>query len=295
MEGVIHEDRLDMAWQVRGSHFPAIIGFDYPWSTAVISLTRTACALDCAHCGRRYLEHMIPIESAAERVGQSPSLLISGGCDPQGRVVVTARHLQLLKEIRPGRRLNWHVGLADDQQLEMILPYVDVVSFDLVGDDDTIRAVYGLECAVADYVAAYRLLRRHVTVVPHITIGLRGGTLGHERKALDLLSQVGCDALVFLVFIPTPGTRYADRQPPAMEEVTDLLIEARLRFPQTPLALGCMRPRGAYRRMLDPVAVRAGFNRIVSPDRQAVDLAQELGLAVERRTECCVMAVGAGG
>jgi len=282
-------DRLDAAWQVRQANFPPRIGFDYPVDTAVISLTGTACALNCAHCGRHYLRHMIPIERAAARVGPAPSLLISGGYDAQGQVPVQERHLRLLDALRPGRRLNWHVGLIGQNQLEMILPYVDVVSFDFVGDDETIAEVYGLERGVSDYVATYQLLQQHVPVTPHITIGLRGGQLGHERKALDLLAELGCAALVFLVLIPTPGTRYADRQPPSPAEVGHLLAEARLRLPRTPLYLGCMRPHGAYRKALDPLAVRAGLNHIVNPAHEAVTLARELGLAVERGTECCAL------
>jgi hypothetical protein len=95
--------------------------------------------------------------------------------------------------------------------------------------------------------------------------------------------------LVLLVFIPTAGTRYADRKPPAPEVVADLLAEARLRFPGTPLYLGCMRPKGRYRDQLDPLAVRAGLNVIVSPARPARQLADDLGLAVRQTRECCVL------
>jgi uncharacterized radical SAM superfamily protein len=284
--------QLALAWQARQAHFPLSIGFDYPVDTAVISLTGTACALDCAHCGRRYLEHMIPIDQAARRIGHAPSVLISGGCDAEGRVPVREQHFQLLDELRPGRRLNWHVGLIRRDGLGAILPYVDVVSFDFVGDDETIGEVYGLERTVADYVATYRLLQQHVRVIPHLTIGLRGGQWGHEEKALDLLAELGCETLVFLVFIPTPGTRYADRPPPAVGEVAHFLAEARLRLPRIPLFLGCMRPRGSYRKTLDPLAVCAGLNRIVSPAREAVILASELGLTIERGTECCVFGSG---
>lgn len=286
---VLNGAQLAQAWQARQAHFPPVIGFDYPVDTAVISLTGTACALNCAHCGGHYLEHMIPVERAVGGIASAPSLLISGGCDAQGRVPVREQHFQLLDELRLGRRLNWHVGLIGRDELTTIMPYVDVVSFDFVGDDETIGEVYGLEHTVADYVATYKLLQDHLPVVPHLTIGLRGGRLGHERKALDLLAQLGCEALVFLVFIPTPGTCYADRQPPAVVEVADLLAEARLCFPRIPLHLGCMRPRGPYRKALDPLAVRAGLNRIVSPAREAVILAEELGLTVERWTQCCIL------
>ena len=82
--------------------------------------------------------------------------------------------------------------------------------------------------------------------------------------------------------------RYADRQPPPIEAVVSILVEARLRFPDRPLHLGCMRPHGQYRARLDPLAVRAGVNKIVSPARQAMQLAEELGLSIVQGRECCV-------
>jgi hypothetical protein len=67
------------------------------------------------------------------------------------------------------------------------------------------------------------------------------------------------------------------------------MAEARLRFPDVPIYLGCMRPKGSYRNELDSLAVRAGLNVVVSPSRPARDLAVELGLAERKIRECCVL------
>jgi uncharacterized radical SAM superfamily protein len=268
------------------AHFPMEIEFANPVDTAVISLTGAQCALDCAHCGGHYLRGMQPIWQA--KVGQATSCLISGGCDALGRVPVTA-HLDRIKAIRQGRVMNWHVGLIGEDEIRVIAPYVDVISFDFVGDDETIHEVYGLDLTVEDYVQSYQLLRQHARVLPHITIGLRGGEIGHEHRALEILEELGVEGMVLIVFIPTAGTRYADRQPPEIGEVVDILVESRLRFPDKPLYLGCMRPRGRYRIELDPLAVRAGVNAIVNPAREAVRLAEELGLAIRQGQECCVI------
>lgn len=287
---------LEEAWRTRQAHFPPVLGADNPRHTRAVSLTGTACALDCAHCGRHYLGAMLPaetLEPSHPRLAGAASLLISGGCDAQGRVPVTA-HLERIHAVRPGRRLNWHTGLIGEPELRAIAGLVDLVSFDLVGDDATIAEVYGLEATVADYRAAYRRLRQAVRVVPHITIGLRGGEISGERAALKVLREEGAEAIVFLVLIPTPGTRYAGRIPPDPEEVARLLAEARIAFPQTPLLLGCMRPGGAYRQALDPLAVRAGINRIVKPSRAALEYARRSGLEIERGAECCVLSLEAG-
>jgi uncharacterized radical SAM superfamily protein len=279
------ELKLARAWAVRRANFADEITWSYPLDTAVLSLTGRECGLDCAHCGGHYLKGMRPIWEA-EPDG-APSCLISGGCDPAGRVPVLA-HLDRVRAWRQGRRLNWHVGLISEAEMATIAPLADVVSFDFVGDDETIREVYGLDRTVQDYVETYRLIRRYARTLPHITIGLRGGALGHEWPALELLGELGADGLVFLILIPTPGTRYANRLPPPAAAAADLLAEARLRFPAMPIYLGCMRPKGPYRDELDPLAVQAGVNVVVSPARRARKLAAELGLASRRMRECCV-------
>ncbi len=278
--------QLEVAWRVREAHFAPEIRFAYPLDTALISLTGDQCALQCAHCGGQYLCHMQPIWSA--EAGGATSALVSGGCDLQGRVPVT-EHLERIAAIRDGRRLNWHVGLIDEEDMRAILPYVDVISFDMVGEVETIREVYGLKATAEDYIGTYAMLREYVPVIPHITVGLRGGQIGHERAAMDLLAETGLEALVFIVFIPTPGTKYAGRAPPPVEEVALLLAEARQRFPQASLQLGCMRPRRSYRAHLDPLAVQAGVNGIVSPAREAVAEAAARGLRAIETRECCVL------
>lgn len=280
------EIKLARAWALRQAKFPDQITWSYPLDTAVLSLTGEQCALNCAHCGGHYLGGMRPVWDA-EPDG-STSCLISGGCDPLGRVPVLA-HVDHVRAWRQGRTMNWHVGFVSEAEMESIAPLVDVVSFDFVGDDATIHEVYGIDRTVDDYIETYRLLRRHSPTLPHVTIGLRGGALGHEMPAFELLQELGVDGLVLLVLIPTPGTHYANRQPPAVTAVAEILAEARLRFPDAPLYLGCMRPKGRYRSQLDPLAVRAGINVIVSPTRSAQQQAADLGLTALQIRECCVL------
>jgi uncharacterized radical SAM superfamily protein len=279
-------ETTEEAWRVRIANFEHVIGFDYPLDTLVVSLTGGRCELDCAHCGGHYLQSMTPIWKANAQ--EATSCLVSGGCDREGRVPVTS-HLDDVARLSQGRIMNWHVGLIRQSEAELIAPYVDVISFDFVGDDETLREVYGLEVGVEEYVATYQLLRSYATVVPHITVGLRGGKLSGEYSALEMLAELGVEGLTFIVLIPTPGTRFEECDPPAPEEVAELLVEARLSFPDVPLHLGCLRPHGIYRERLDPLAVRAGVNVIVSPSRSAVALAQDLGLAVDKRMECCAV------
>lgn len=264
----------------------AQIGFVCPSQTLAISLTGTHCAAQCAHCGGHYLLGMVPVERA-DATGKA-SCLISGGCDRRGRVPVAA-HLERIAALRQGRLLNWHVGLIDEGEMQLIAPYVDVISFDWVGDDETIREVYGFDCSVEDYARTYDMLRRYARVVPHLTLGLRGGQFSGEYAALERIRAAGADALVLLVLIPTPGTRYAQCQPPALAEVAEFLRTARQRLSDIPIYLGCMRPGGRYRQELDALAVRMRVDKIVNPASSAVRLAEELGLSVHWEKECCVI------
>jgi hypothetical protein len=277
-------ERWAAAWGVRTRHHPPVLLLDRPSATRPVSLTGAACGLNCAHCGGFYLQHMQPIE--ALDVAGSKSLLISGGCDPQGRVPVT-RHLETIAALKGKVRLNWHVGFIDDADLERIAPLVDVVSFDVVGDAETAREVYGLELTLADYMDTYDRLAARVPVVPHVTIGLRAGRLSGEITALEALAERHPAKLILIILIPTPGTAYADVPPPALGDVAEVLLAARELLPTTALHLGCMRPYGAYRRAVDELAVRAGINGIVNPSANVAALAAALGLTVIGRDECC--------
>ncbi len=271
---------------MRMAHHAPTIALVRPTATTPISVTGAACALDCAHCGGRYLEHMHPISEA--QPDGARSLLISGGCDARGRVPVHG-HLEAIARLRPGRRLNWHLGLVEEADLDGLAPLVDVVSFDIVGDAETARQVYGLDATLDDYVETLRLLRGLAPVVPHVTIGLHGGQIRGERAALEALAAEGVERVILIVFIPTPGTRYADCAPPPLDEVADLLAHARCLLPQAGLYLGCMRPHGRYRQQLDELAVACGLNLIVNPTRAAERAAQAAGLTVTWGDECCAL------
>lgn len=281
------ENLIQQAWRTRTENFPAEIEFVLPKRTKSISVTGTYCELNCAHCGGHYLKGMLPLSKNLEDLDYD-SFLISGGCDKNGKVPIRP-YMQILKKLKQHRRFNFHVGLLDEEDMEGLEEIADVISFDFVGDDATIREVYGLEKTVEDYLRTYRQLKKLVRVVPHISIGLRCGTLSGEFKALELLKNEGVDELVFIVFIPTHGTKLAHCSPPPIENVLHVLATARIMFPDIPIHLGCMRPGGAYRKQLDPLALRCGINKLVTPAPQAKEEAINLGLTIKHGEECCAL------
>ena len=66
-----------------------------------------------------------------------------------------------------------------------------------------------------------------------------------------------------------------------------MLGESRLLFPESEIALGCARPRGAYRRALERIALDAGVNRVALYSDESVEYARSLGLDVVFRETCC--------
>ena len=291
-----NQDYLDLqkeAWMLRERNFPASIQFDFPKSTKVVSLTGNDCSLNCAHCGGHYLKQMTPVEEyvtecTSDKKQQFSSCLISGGCDSDGKVPFSDSR-EMLLQLKQQKKMNFHVGLVSEEEAAQLPEICDVVSFDFVGDNETIQEVYGLNKTVNDYLASYRSLRKYVKTLPHICIGLRGGKISGEYKALELLSQEGVDALVFIVFSPTKNTKFADNAPPSIKEVSKIIATARTIFPSTPIHLGCMRPKGRYRAQLDEAAIACGVNKIVVPTKAAYDTASKLGLEIISGEECCVL------
>ncbi|WP_048151191.1 radical SAM protein [Palaeococcus ferrophilus] len=260
-----------------------------------ISLTGNACALNCAHCGRHYLEGMRKPSGRElldyclnlEREGYTGCLL-SGGMDGRLKVPLDfyADEIREIKR-RTGLRLNAHVGFIDENDLEWV-KWVDAVSLDFVGDDDVIRRVYKIDKTVDDYLRILDLLTEAgVRIAPHITIGLDFGRVHWEYRAIDALVQYPIDVLVLDVLIPTKGTEMEGISAPSVEESLKVVRYARERF-EGELSIGCMRPLGRWRLEFDRGAILAGVDRITNPPRKVIEWAKTVR-DVEILYECCVM------
>ncbi len=263
------------------------IEFVYPTGTKPISLTGEYCALGCKHCNKIYLRHMQTPYNFRE--GNESSFLISGGCDSQGKVPVTKNLLFLHNLKNLGYKINMHTGLIEKEELETIAPLVDVVSFDLIGDERTISEVYNLDKTVWDFIQCYKNLKERIRTVPHITIGLHKGEIAGEYIAMKILEHFGAPHIVFNVLIPTKGTEFEAIQPPELVDVEKIFKKARLMFPKTPLSLGCMVPHGDYREELHRLAIDYSFDKIVNPTVEAKNYAVEKGVLLKESRECCVL------
>ncbi len=280
---------LEQAWYTRQANFDASIVFNSPGKTVSVSVTGSSCALNCAHCAGVYLRAMVPLEKALDNYKnweKGTSFLISGGSDALGKVPLV-EHLDRLRELAELGPLNLHTGLVTEEEAKKLAGIAAVVSFDLVGDNETIAEVYGLSATVEDYLASYRALQKYARVIPHLCIGLKGGKIKGEYEALHLLRKEKVEAISMIIFRPTAETPYSDCPPPPPAEVANFMASARLMFPYTPIFLGCMRPGGHYREVIDTYAIRAGVNKIVLPSPAARKEAARLGLSIKTSEECC--------
>ncbi len=260
-----------------------------------ISLTGNYCSLNCAHCGKHYLEGMLKVTRSSlveyckslEREGYVGCLL-SGGIDNRLKVPLDkfAEEIKVIKR-ETKLKLNAHVGFINEKDLEWI-KYVDAVSLDFVGADEVIRRVYKIDKTVKDYLKILDILTENsVKVAPHITIGLDFGKIWWEYKAIDMLIEYPIDVLVLDVLIPTKGTEMENVEKPSVEESLKVVRYAREMF-DGELSIGCMRPLGKWRLEFDKGAILAGIDRITNPPRKVIEWAKTIR-DIEIIYECCVM------
>ncbi|SHH25016.1 radical SAM protein [Tepidibacter thalassicus] len=285
------KEKMEKALKIKEYNFGNKINFSYPHKTLAVTTTGNECSLKCAHCNGHYLKNMTCIDNLCEKIRKREikSFLISGGCSFKGDVPII-RYVEEIRTLKQqGYRLNAHLGLMSEENIKNISKYLDVVSFDLVLDNDTIKEVYKIDKTKEDYINTYKILKKYVKVIPHICIGLYRGKIKGEYEVLKFLEKENPRGITFIVLIPTKGTDYESINPPKIEDVIDIICEARIKFPNIPINLGCMRPRGRYRKILDEMAIYSGVNNIVLPSKEAIGKAERLRYDIQILEECCVL------
>jgi len=269
-----------------------------PTAFPSISVTGSSCALKCKHCDGRVLNTMFPAPTPKELVNLCAKLknkgaigcLISGGCLPDGSVPLN-RFIDAIAKIKRdlGLTIVAHTGVIDLTMARRLKEAgVDAALIDIIGSDETIREVYQLKVSVEDYDKSLKALHESgIPFVPHVLVGLHYGKLRGELQALEMIPKYSPSAVIIIAFMPIRGTPMEKVDPPAPEDVARVLVTARLMMPQTPIALGCMRPRGEHRTRTDTLAVRAGVNAIAFPAEETVQLAESMGLEITFSSLCC--------
>jgi len=269
-----------------------------PTTFPTISVTGSSCALNCKHCSGKILETMLSaptpkglIEACTELKNKGcVGCLISGGCLPDGSVPLD-RFVDAIAKIKRdlGLTILVHTGIIKSSTAKALKKAgVDAALMDVIGSNETIQEIYQLNARVNDYDRSLAALHASgIPTVPHVLVGLHYGRLKGELKALKIISKNSPSAVVIIAFLPVRGTPMENVVPSSPKEILKVLITARLMLPKTPIALGCMRPKGEHRIKTDMLAVRAGVNAIAFPVEEAIQLAESMSLAVTFSSFCC--------
>jgi uncharacterized radical SAM superfamily protein len=269
-----------------------------PTHFPTISVTGKDCALNCKHCGSKVLETMHPAKTPEKlfelgsKLKQNGALgcLVSGGCLPNGSVPLK-QFSPVLEKIKRelGLTVIVHTGIIDTATAEALANAgVDAALIDIIGSNETIKEVYNLNVTVEDYENSLKAFHKaRLNFVPHVIVGLHNGKLRGELHALKMIARYKPSALIIIAFMPIHGTTMAEVKPPQPTDIAKVTATARLMFPETPLALGCMRPKGKHRAETDILALKAGANAIAFPSEKAIKYAENQGYQLSFSSYCC--------
>ena len=270
----------------------------HPNAFPSISITGSSCALKCKHCNGKVLDTMLPALTPEELLDVCTKLkkdgaagcLISGGCLPDGSVPI-GKFVDAIVQIKEklGLTVITHTGVVDFSTAKRLKAAgVDAALIDIIGSDETIREVYRLDVSVEDYDRSLSAFHEAgIPFVPHVLTGLHYGELRGELEALKTISKYSPSAVIIIAFMPIRGTPMEKVVPSEPEDIARILVSARLLMPETPLALGCMRPKGEHRITTDLLAVKAGADAIAFPVEEAIRLAESMNLETSFSPLCC--------
>ncbi|MFW9768040.1 MAG: radical SAM protein [Candidatus Thorarchaeota archaeon] len=266
-----------------------------------LSVTGTACSLNCEHCNGQLLKGMesaITPESLFDRCKQikdsgGEGVLISGGSDSDGYVPLE-RFGEAIKQVKTDLRLEVviHTGLVSEKTAQLLAEAkIDAAMLDIIGDERVSREVYHIENGPERMRESLDILESlGIPTVPHVLVGLDYGRLGGELEALEMIAQGSPAAIVIIALSPIRKTAMEDVVPPSPEDIGRILTIARLGMRKIPSLLGCARPMGQHKIDTDKFAIRSGTNGIALISQDGVDYARSLGLEPVFLDVCCSLA-----
>lgn len=263
-----------------------------------VSVTGSWCALNCRHCRRKMIERLDSVCEPNELVELcrrfhekgAVGVLFTGGCTLEGKVPLYD-FLDAFRKIKDetGMLLIAHTGiLGFDEANSLKDAGLDGVCVDVVGSEETTREVYGIEIYPEDYRRTLKALERAGigNISPHVCVGLHNGILFHEKSALDIISCIKPTNVVVIGLTNLSDTPMENIwiKP---EDVAEVLCEARIRFPESYVSLGCAHGKGEVRAEIEKLAVQCGVNNIAVPTKAAYAEAEACSLEIKEFSACC--------
>ncbi len=263
-----------------------------------ISITGNACALDCDHCDTKILDPMIPLNHSkglyamCKKMAENgtESVLISGGSKRNGQVPFL-KHIDDIARIKSelGMKIIIHTGLVSEEMAAGLQHAgVDGVALDIIGSNETIKKVYHLDITVEDFDHSLELLTSYnLSIRPHIILGLHYGKFLGEYTALDMIKKYDVHALILVILTPLHDTPMQGVDPPPTDDVALFFQKARITMPDSKILVGCARPVGEYKKIVDLEAVDAGLNGIAYPAEGTIGYAESMGLRATFYEDSC--------
>ena len=301
------------AFRIRKTHFGNELTFSIPGTVsyhdkdllsqkdrfAAVSITGSHCDLLCGHCKGKLLESMIPAEDPETflkitdrlRLNGAHGILVSGGADQNGEVPLKKfiPSIKVLKEKDPQFKVIVHTGLIRREVAkELKEAGVDQILIDVIGDDDTIGEVYHLNKRVENYEETLWMLKEigH-RLAPHIIIGHHFGEIRGEWKALEMVTRVGVDTIVLVIFKTLQPFGKNHLKVPRPEETSRISAIARILNPIVPIRMGCIRPAHPWKAEMEKGFILSGVNTIAYPLQGTIDYAKEMGFETKFVEMCC--------
>ncbi len=299
------KERLRQARETSWAHLGKNITFYLPGmfrynglrgAYPAVSITGAECRLQCDHCQGKILEPMpaaiepgrlVEVCKALAEKG-SLGVLISGGCDRQGRLP-WKEFLSAIYQVKrdTGLYISVHCGLLDRDTAKGLKDAgVDQALLDVIGDDETYRSIYHVDFGIeAIHQTLEALNYAGLPVVPHVICGLYYGQMRSEKQALKIISDFEIEQLVIVALMAIRGTPAGASRGPTAEEVAQVIVEARELMPRVRMSFGCARERGNEK--MELMAVDGGVNRMALPSDAAIERAREYGLEIRYQKTCC--------
>ena len=272
-----------------------------PHNFISLSVTGISCSLRCEHCDGNLLKGMEPVHRPEDLIFKcqqvksrgGEGVLIRGGSDSHGHVPLKG-YSDAIKSVKTdlGLKVVVHTGLLDEETVLLMKDAeVDAVMLDIIGDANVSKKVYHIKDGPRKMDRSLELLQEYrVPAVPHVLVGLNYGSIGGEVEALEIISHRNPAAVVIIALVPIRKTSMEKITSPSPETVARIMTIARLGLENTPILLGCARPKGSHKIQSDKYAIECGMNGIALISQDGVNYARKMNLIPIFNDVCCSLA-----
>lgn len=280
---------------------------NHPNSFLNISLTGQHCELLCKHCRALLLKEMVDINAyenpsnnnrilkIIDNFGRSRvnGILLSGGFDKKGRLPFDSNiinEIKAVKKIHSSKiRFYMHLGFISSGQTEALNGSgIDGVFVNVISDKNSIENIYNMpDIKPEDFYENIKLMKKAgLKVSPHLIIGLNEGKITEEYNAIEELSKLQIDSLVFVV-VKNLYSGHHFTESIDIEKISGLFSYAKKMLPGVPMSLGCARPPGKFSEEIEIELLKKSIDIISFPSDSTIRYAEENNFSFKFEELCC--------